>query len=122
MISYVRLLSCNIAKGMEGVLECSGVDALAPADRLRVCGDLGTLAYDVGADVVHVGQIGDRALFEELRVAPYYRKLGEVGDDARGPLKGLIDSLGLNSHGLVQGDFGPKKLLVFEGGLLVCEC
>ncbi len=53
---------CTFANGMEGVLEFSGVDALAPADRLEVYGDLGTLTYDFGADLVHAGQIGDRAL------------------------------------------------------------
>jgi predicted dehydrogenase len=53
---------CTFANGMEGVLEFSGIDALAPADRLEVYGDLGTLTYDFGSDVVHAGQIGDRAL------------------------------------------------------------
>src|SRR5467141_1857305 len=53
---------CTFANGMEGVLEFSGVDALAPADRMEVYGDLGTLTYDFGSDVVHVGRVGDRAL------------------------------------------------------------
>jgi predicted dehydrogenase len=53
---------CTFANGMEGVLEFSGVDAHAPADRLEVYGDLGTLTYDFGADVVQTSQIGDRAL------------------------------------------------------------
>lgn len=53
---------CTFANGMEGVLEFSGVDALAPADRLEVYGDRGTLAYEFGADVVHVGSVADRAL------------------------------------------------------------
>lgn len=53
---------CTFANGMEGVLEFSGVDAHAPADRLEVYGDQGTLTYDFGADVVHVGAVGDRAL------------------------------------------------------------
>ena len=39
---------CTFANGMEGVLEFSGIDALAPADRLEVYGDLGTLTYDFG--------------------------------------------------------------------------
>ena len=53
---------CTFANGMEGVLEFSGVDALAPADRMEVYGDLGTLTYDFGSDVVHAGRVGDRAL------------------------------------------------------------
>lgn len=72
---------CRFANGIEGVLEFSGVDAHSPADRLEVYGDLGTLTYDFGSDVVHVGQIGDRA----LRVAE------------------LTDDLETNWH--VEGDF-----------------
>jgi predicted dehydrogenase len=53
---------CTFADGMEGVLEFSSVDAHAPADRLEVYGDLGTLTYDFGADEVHASRIGDRAL------------------------------------------------------------
>ncbi len=62
LIPDILTVNCTFANGMEGVLEFSGVDALAPADRLEVYGDLGTLTYDFGSDVVHVGQIGDRAL------------------------------------------------------------
>jgi predicted dehydrogenase len=62
LIPDLLTVTCAFANGMEGTLEFSGVDALAPADRLEVYGDLGTLAYDFGADVVHFGQIGDRAL------------------------------------------------------------
>src|SRR5436190_17928800 len=41
---------CAFANGAEGVLEFSGVDAFAPADRLEVFGDLGTLTYNFGSD------------------------------------------------------------------------
>src|SRR4029078_5818056 len=40
----------------------SGVDAHAPADRLEVYGDLGTLTYDFGAAEVHAGRMRYRAL------------------------------------------------------------
>ncbi|MGI8891310.1 MAG: Gfo/Idh/MocA family protein [Chthoniobacterales bacterium] len=53
---------CTFANGIEGVLEFSGVDALAPADRLEVYGDSGTITYDFGSDVVHAGRVGDPAL------------------------------------------------------------
>jgi len=56
---------CTFENGAEGVLEFSGVNALAPADRLEVYGDLGTLTYDFGSDQVHGGQAGDRALHVE---------------------------------------------------------
>src|SRR5438552_10404208 len=40
---------CTFANDMEGVFEFSGVDALAPADRMEVYGDLGTITYDFGS-------------------------------------------------------------------------
>src|SRR6266700_1465764 len=51
---------CAFDNGAEGVLEFSGVDALASGDRLEIYGSAGTLTYDFGSDVVQAGKIGDR--------------------------------------------------------------
>ena len=48
--------------GAEGVLEFSGIDALAPSDRVEIYGSSGTLTYDFGSDVVQAGKVGDRGL------------------------------------------------------------
>jgi predicted dehydrogenase len=53
---------CTFDNGAEGVLEFSGVDAMASGDRLEIYGSAGTLTYDFGSDVVQVGKLGDRAL------------------------------------------------------------
>jgi predicted dehydrogenase len=53
---------CSFESGAEGVLEFSGVNALALGDRLEIYGDLGTLTYDFTSDVVQAGKLGDRAL------------------------------------------------------------
>src|SRR5437773_12333362 len=53
---------CVFDNGAEGVLEFSGIDALAPGDRLEIYGNAGTLTYDFGSDVVQAGKLGDRAL------------------------------------------------------------
>jgi predicted dehydrogenase len=55
---------CAFDNGAEGVLEFSGIDALAPSDRVEIYGSSGTLTYDFGSDVVEAGKVGDR----ELRV------------------------------------------------------
>jgi predicted dehydrogenase len=52
---------CAFDNGAEGVLEFSGVDALAPGDRLEIYGSAGTLTYDFSSDVVQAGKLGDRA-------------------------------------------------------------
>jgi predicted dehydrogenase len=53
---------CAFDNGAEGVLEFSGIDALAPSDRVEIYGSNGTLTYDFGSDVVEAGKVGDRGL------------------------------------------------------------
>jgi predicted dehydrogenase len=53
---------CAFDNGAEGVLEFSGIDALAPGDRVEIYGSSGTLTYDFGSDVVQAGKVGDRGL------------------------------------------------------------
>jgi predicted dehydrogenase len=53
---------CAFDNGAEGVLEFSGIDALAPGDRAEIYGSSGTLTYDFGTDVVQAGKLGDRGL------------------------------------------------------------
>src|SRR5216110_4055080 len=53
---------CQFENGAEGVLEFSGIDALAPGDRLEIYGNAGTLTYDFESDIVQAGKLGDRAL------------------------------------------------------------
>ena len=53
---------CSFENGAEGVLEFSGINALAQADRLEIYGSTGTMTYDFSSDVVQAGRLGDRAL------------------------------------------------------------
>src|SRR5437016_9526756 len=41
---------CGFENGAEGVLEFSGINALASGDRLEVYGEAGTMTYDFGSD------------------------------------------------------------------------
>jgi predicted dehydrogenase len=71
---------CTFANGMEGTLEFSAIDAHAPADRLEVYGDLGTVAYDFGSDVVQASRIGDPAL-HTVELTPDLETNWHVEDD-----------------------------------------
>jgi len=62
IIPDLLTILCQFENGAEGVLEFSGIDALAPGDRLEIYGNAGTLTYDFGSDVVQAGKLGDRAL------------------------------------------------------------
>jgi len=53
---------CAFDNGAEGVLEFSGIDTLAPSDRVEIYGSSGTLTYDFGSGVVQAGKVGDRGL------------------------------------------------------------
>jgi predicted dehydrogenase len=53
---------CSFENGAEGVLEFSGINALAQGDRLEIYGSAGTLTYDFTSEVLHAGKAGDRAL------------------------------------------------------------
>jgi predicted dehydrogenase len=53
---------CSFDSGAEGVLEFSGINALAEGDRLEIYGSTGTLTYDFTSDVMQAGKVGDRAL------------------------------------------------------------
>jgi len=53
---------CSFENGAEGVLEFSGVNALAPGDRLEIYGDRGTLVYDFATDIVQAGKVEDQNL------------------------------------------------------------
>jgi predicted dehydrogenase len=53
---------CSFENGAEGVLEFSGINALAQGDRLEIYGSAGTMTYDFSSDVLQAGKVGDRAL------------------------------------------------------------
>jgi predicted dehydrogenase len=71
---------CRFANGAEGVLEFSGINALAANDRLEVYGDAGTMTYDFGTDEIQVGKIGDRSL-HTVELTPELEGEWRVEDD-----------------------------------------
>ena len=82
---------------------------------------MGTLHAASWLDRAIAEQIGDRTLFDELRVDPYYRTLAAARPEMQGHLQALIDSLAQNPRSLVHADFSPKNLLLFSGGLMMVD-
>lgn len=94
------------------------------ADRsiATACGQLlATLHGGSWQDPSIAKALGDTALFDQLRVDPYYRTLAQVHPEVREPLERLIASLGENRLSLVHADFSPKNLLVFADGLMIVD-
>ena len=71
---------CTFANGAEGVLEFSGVEALAAGDRLEIYGGLGNLTYDFGPTSFQAGRGGDKAL-HVVDVPPDMEREWHVEDD-----------------------------------------
>ena len=82
---------------------------------------LGTLHAESWRNAEIAAELGDRTLFEELRVAPYYHTLAEKRPDAREGVQRLLAALAASPRSLVHADFSPKNLLVFSGGLMMVD-
>jgi predicted dehydrogenase len=80
MIPDLLTVLCRFENGAEGVLEFSGIDALASGDRLEVYGEAGAMTYDFGSDIIHAGRAGDRAL-HEVEITPELEGGWHVEDD-----------------------------------------
>jgi predicted dehydrogenase len=80
MVPDMVTILCTFESGAEGVLEFSGINALASGDRLEVYGDMGAMSYDFGTDKVLAGKDGDRAL-HEVELTPDLEGEWSVEDD-----------------------------------------
>lgn len=77
---------------------------------------LGRLHAGTWHDAALAEQMGDRRFFQDLRVDPYYRRVGEVYPDLKPQVDELIAGLETHSRCLTHGDFSPKNLLVWRAG------
>jgi 5-methylthioribose kinase len=88
----------------------------------RACGRLlATLHGESWLNRELADRLGDRSLFEQLRVDPYYRTLAKARPETAGALARLIASLEEHPRSLVHADFSPKNLLVFSSGLMMVD-
>ncbi|MFO0899816.1 MAG: aminoglycoside phosphotransferase family protein [Pirellulales bacterium] len=71
------------------------------------------------ADVA--ARFGDRQLFDELRLDPYYRQLGRRFPEWRPRLEDLVDQVWAHPLALVHADYSPKNLLVWPDGLMLVD-
>jgi 5-methylthioribose kinase len=86
------------------------------------CGRLlATLHGESWLDSDIADRLGDRTLFDQLRIDPYYRALAAVHPEIAPALERLIESLHEHPRSLVHADFSPKNLLVFSEGLMMVD-
>jgi 5-methylthioribose kinase len=88
----------------------------------RALGDwLGRLHAQTWKSGEAAAQFGDRQLFDELRLDPYYRQLGRRFPEWRSRLDDLVDQVWAHPLALVHADYSPKNLLVWPGGLMLVD-
>ena len=86
------------------------------------CGTLlGTLHGQSWGDAAIAEALGDRRLFDDLRLDPYYRTVARQYPQFAEPLQRLLDSVPDHAVALTHADFSPKNLLVYPGGLMMVD-
>jgi len=66
-------------------------------------------------------RLGDRQVFSELRVDPFYRRVAQVAGDASPQIDKLIDEMFATAVCVVHADFSPKNVLVAGDRLLLVD-
>jgi 5-methylthioribose kinase len=82
---------------------------------------LGILHAGSWGDEAIQESLGDRSLFDQLRVDPYYRSLAAQKPETQPAIERLMDSLAAHPRCLVHADFSPKNMILFSGGLLMVD-
>jgi 5-methylthioribose kinase len=66
-------------------------------------------------------RLGDRRVFVQLRVEPFYRRIQERHADLAGRVEPLVGQMLHASEALCHGDFSPKNLLVHPAGVTLVD-
>jgi 5-methylthioribose kinase len=66
-------------------------------------------------------RFGDRQVFVELRVDPFYRRLAESVPEVSGSIKRLIDEMFSTVVCLVHADFSPKNVLITDERIVLVD-
>lgn len=82
---------------------------------------LATLITSSRSDRSLCEPFADRAVFDQLRLDPYYRTAAARHPALRSEFSSLIADCLQEQSALVHGDFSPKNILVHAGGVLLID-
>ena len=74
-----------------------------------------------GREPGRVGRFRDRAVFVQLRVDPFYRRVQERRPEVAAAVAPLVEGLLSISEALCHGDYSPKNILVHGGGFTLVD-
>jgi 5-methylthioribose kinase len=79
-------------------------------------------AATVDHPALWAGPLADTAVFDELRIEPFYRAIARVHPDLAPRVEALTASMaGVPRRCFVHADFSPKNILVHAGGLTLVD-
>jgi aminoglycoside phosphotransferase (APT) family kinase protein len=73
------------------------------------------------ADPSMLAEFEDRRHFFDLRVSPFFLRVGRAHPDLAPRIDAVVDRMWARQDALVHGDFSPKNVLVGESGLWVVD-
>lgn len=92
-----------------------------PAVAARVANLLAAMMRATWREAAVASAFGDQAVFDELRLDPYYRATAARHPDLAGFFDTLIRDYPQRRLCLVHGDWSPKNFLVWDEGLMVID-
>lgn len=66
-------------------------------------------------------RLGERGVFVQLRVEPFYHRIQERHPDLAGAIEPLVEQMRSRCEALCHGDFSPKNLLVHREGITLVD-
>jgi 5-methylthioribose kinase len=82
---------------------------------------LGLLIRESWNDAGLAARYGDQAVFDQLRIDPYYRTIARRRPRVAGHVRDLIAESAARRVSLVHGDWSPKNFLVHQGRVTVID-
>jgi 5-methylthioribose kinase len=87
----------------------------------NLAGCLAAIHRGSTGDAALAEQLGDRTVFDELRLDPFYRNVAEHDEHCRPALEAIIHSSLTRSDCLVLADFSPKNILITSRGPVLVD-
>lgn len=92
-----------------------------PAQAAAVGTTLATLHRRSADDPAVRERFDDRTYYDELRLQPFFRRVGVVHPELRPAIDAMIEALLTDRRALVHGDYSPKNLLVRGTDIVVID-
>jgi 5-methylthioribose kinase len=87
----------------------------------RVGEILGRIHQTTADDPALADRFGDRIVFVQLRINPFYRRIQERRPEVAGAVAGVIDRMLATSSALCHGDYSPKNILTHSQGFTLVD-